>query len=247
MAMRDLLAAEWLKLRTTRLLYGMAAATVLLSVAAVAGAVLAADRSGVPLSSTEGLERVLPVTGTGALVVLLAGTLIAAGEHRHGTANGIFLTTPRRYRVVLAKLAIGAWVGLGAGLVTAAACVATAASLFSTKGASFPFGDHDVWLIVAGTLAYTTLFAVLGVALGTLIRNQVLAVAVALAWIGIVEHILVSLAPGVGRWLPAAAGQAIVRTPLDDLLSPGAGLVLLAGYAVVIAAAGVRFTVSRDV
>jgi ABC-2 type transport system permease protein len=245
--MRDLLGAEWLKLRTTRLLYGMAAATVLLSVAAVAGAVLAADRAGVGLSSTEGLERVLPVTGTGALVVLLAGTLIAAGEHRHGTAAGIFLTTPRRYRVVLAKLAVGAWVGLGAGLVTAAACVATAAALFSAKGATFPFGDRDVWLIVAGTLAYTTLFAVLGVALGTLIRNQVLAVAVALAWIGIVEHILVSLAPSVGRWLPAAAGQAIVRTPLDDLLSPVAGLVLLAGYAVVIAAAGVRFTVSRDV
>jgi hypothetical protein len=85
------------------------------------------------------------------------------------------------------------------------------------------------------------------VALGTLVRNQVLAVAVALAWIGIVEHILVSLAPSIGRWLPAAAGQAIVRTPLDDLLSPVGGLLLLAAYAVLIATAGVRFTLTRDV
>jgi ABC-2 type transport system permease protein len=84
------------------------------------------------------------------------------------------------------------------------------------------------------------------VALGTLVRNQVLAVAVALAWIGIVEHILVSLAPSIGRWLPAA-GQAIVRTPLDDLLSPVGGLLLLAAYAVLIATAGVRFTLTRDV
>jgi ABC-2 type transport system permease protein len=245
--MRDLLAAEWLKLRTTRLLYGMAATAVLLSFAAVTGAALAADRAGVVLASTEGLERILPVTGTGALVVLLAGILIAAGEHRHGTAADTFLTTPRRHRVVLAKLAAGAAVGLGAGLVTAAACLAAAATMFRLDGTSFPYGDHDVWVILAGTLAYTTLFAVLGVALGTLVRNQVLAVAVALAWIGIVEHILVSLAPGIGRWLPAAAGQAIVRTPLDDLLSPVGGLVLLAAYAFVIATAGIRFTVSRDV
>ena len=244
--MRDLLAAEWLKLRTTRLLYGMAAAAVLLSFAAVTGAALAADRAGVPLASTEGLERVLPVTGTGALVVLLAGTLIAAGEHRHGTAAGTFLTTPRRYRVVLAKLAVGAWVGLGAGLVTAAACVATAAALFSAKGATFPFGDHDVWLNVAGTLAYTTLFAVLGVALGTLIRNQVLAVACALAWLAIIEHTLVNLVPDLGRWLPAAAGQAIVRTPLDDLLSPLAGAAVLTAYGVAIALAGIRVAAIRD-
>jgi ABC-2 type transport system permease protein len=245
--MRDLLGAEWLKLRTTRLLYGMAAGAVVLSIVAVTGAALAADRAGVPLSSTDGLERVLPVTGTGALVVLLAGILIAAGEHRHGTAADTFLTTPRRHRVVLAKLAAGAAVGLGAGLITAAACLAAAATVFSLEGTSFPFGDIEVWLILAGTLAYTILFAVLGVALGTLVRNQVLAVAIALAWIGIVEHILVSLAPGIGRWLPAAAGQAIVRTPLDDLLSPAAGLALLATYAVVIAAAGVRVTLTRDV
>ena len=44
--MGDLVAAEWLKLRSTRLVYGMAAAAVVLSVAAVTGAVLATDRSG---------------------------------------------------------------------------------------------------------------------------------------------------------------------------------------------------------
>jgi ABC-2 type transport system permease protein len=245
--MPEILAAEWLKLRTTRLVYGMTAAAVLLSFAAVAGAVLAADRAGVPLASTEGIQRILSVTGTGALVVLLAGVLIAAGEYHHGTAADTFLTTPRRHRVVLAKLAVGAGVGLTVGLLTAVACIGAAAVLFRIDGATFPIGDADVWLTIAGTLTYTTLFAVLGVALGTLLRNQVLAVAVALAWIGVVEHILVSLAPSIGRWLPAAAGQAIVRTPLDDLLSPIGGLVVLAGYVVVIGAVGVRYAVTRDV
>jgi len=245
--MRDLVAAEWLKLRTTRLVYGMAAAAVLLSVAAVTGGVLATDRSGTPLASTRGLKQVLSLTGTGALVMLLVGILIAAGEYRHGTVADTFLTTPRRHRVVLAKLVVSAAAGLGTGLITAAGGVATATAVFNLEGDTFPIGDSEVWLTLAGTLAYTTLFAVLGVALGTLIRNQVLAVAVALAWIGIVEHILISLAPAVGRWLPAMAGQAIVRTPIEDILPPLAGLVVLTVYAIVIGVSGLRFAVTRDV
>ena len=244
--MIDLVAGEWLKLRTTRVLYGMVPAAVLLSFAAVAGSVFATDRADVPLASTEGLQRVLSVTGAGALVVLLVGILISAGEYRHGTSADTFLTTPRRHRVVVAKLLLGAAVGLVVGVLTSAACVGIASLLFSLKGSTFPFGDGDVWLTLGGTLVYTTLFAVLGVAVGTMVRNQVLAVALALAWLAIAEHILVGFAPRIGRWLPAAAGQAIVRTPLDDLLSPVAGGVVLVAYVLVIGAAGIRFATTRD-
>jgi ABC-2 type transport system permease protein len=244
--MTDLVAAEWLKLRTTRLLHGMIPAAALISFAAVAGSVLAADRAGIALESTRGIRRVLPITGTGAIVVLIVGILVSAGEYRHGTAPDTFLTTPRRHQVVAAKLVVGAVIGLAVGLITSLACVGIAALLYNVKGAAFPFDHTEVWLTLAGTLVYTTLFAVLGVALGTLVRNQVLAVAGALAWIAIVEHILVNLAPDVGRWLPAAAGQAIIRTPLDGLLSPLGGAALLAAYAAAIAMAGIRFAATRD-
>ena len=103
-----------------------------------------------------------------------------------------------------------------------------------------------VWLTLAGALVYTALFAILGVALGSLLRNQVLAVAGALAWLAVIEHTLVNLVPEIGRWLPAAAGQAIVRTPLDGLLSPLAGVVLLAAYGAVITMVGIRVAATRD-
>jgi len=243
--MIDLLAAEWLKLRTTRLLYGMIPATVALSFAAVAGAVLAADNAA-ELESTDGIRRVLSVTGTGAILVLVVGILISAGEYRHGTAADTFLTTPRRHRVVAAKLAVGAGVGLAAGVITSVACVGIASILYAVDGATFPFGDVEVWLTLVGTLGYTTLFAILGVALGSLVHNQVLAVAGALAWLAVIEHTLVNLVPDLGRWLPAAAGQAIVRTPLDDLLSPLAGAAVLTTYGVAIALAGIRVAATRD-
>jgi ABC-2 type transport system permease protein len=243
--MIDLVAAEWLKLRTTRLLYGSIPAAVALSFAAVAGAVLSAD-SAADLESTRGIRDTLSVTGTGAILVLVVGIIISAGEYRHGTAADTFLTTPRRHQVAAAKLTLGAVVGLAAGVITSVACVGIATLLYNIEGATFPFDDAEVWAILAGTLAYTTLFAILGVAIGVLIRNQVLAIALALAWLAVIEHTLVTLVPDIGRWLPVAAGQAIVRTDLDDLLSPLAGTAVLTAYAVAIATAGIRVAATRD-
>jgi ABC-2 type transport system permease protein len=85
------------------------------------------------------------------------------------------------------------------------------------------------------------------VAIGALVRDQVLAVTGALAWIAVVEHIVVDLVPDVGRWLPGA-GQAIVRTSLDGLLSPVVGgAAVLAVYAGAICLLGGRVTLERDV
>jgi ABC-2 type transport system permease protein len=243
--MIDLVAAEWLKLRTTRLLYGSIPAAVALSFAAVAGAVLSAD-SAAELESTGGIRDTLSVTGTGAILVLVVGIIISAGESRHGTAADTFLTTPRRHHVAAAKLTLGAVVGLAAGVISSLACIGIASLLYSIEGATFPFDDGEVWAILAGTLTYTSLFAIIGVALGVLIRNQVLAIAGALAWLAVIEHTLVTLVPGIGRWLPVAAGQAMVRTNLDDLLSPLAGAAVLTGYAAVVAAAGIRVAATRD-
>jgi len=241
----DLVAAEWLKVRTTRLLYGMIPVAVAISVTAVAGVVLSADDA--TLSSIAGIRRVFAVTGAGAILMLVIGIVISAGEYQHGTTGDTFLTTPRRDRVVVAKLIIGAGIGLGAGALISLASVGIASLLYKIAGTAFPFDEPEVWLSLAGTLAYTALFAVLGVSVGCLIRNQVFAVSAALGWFAVVEHILVNLAPAIGRWLPAAAGQAIVRTPLDGLLSPLGGFAVLAAYGAAIALVGARTTATRDV
>lgn len=54
--MRALLAAEWLKLRTTRLLWGLVPGAIALSIAAVMGAVLSADGAGVDLETSAGVN-----------------------------------------------------------------------------------------------------------------------------------------------------------------------------------------------
>jgi ABC-2 type transport system permease protein len=243
--MSDLVAAEWLKLRTTRLLLGTLPLVLLLALAAVAGMVIAADGPA-ELVSDDGLRRVFSVTGTGAIVMLLVGIVVAAGEARHGTVVDTYLTTPRRERVLTAKLAVVALLALGVGAVVALAVLGLAAGLYPIEDATLPLDQADLWLGLLGSLGYTVLFAVMGVALGTLLRDQVLAVAVSLAWLAVVEHTLVALATDVGRWMPVAAGQAMVRTPAERLLSPLAGSAVLAGYAAALALAAAWAVAHRD-
>lgn len=248
--MKRLLLAEWLKLTTIRLLWAIVPGAIVISMAAVAGAVLSSEGAGVALDSAQGVRRALHVTGTGSILVLVLGIVISAGEYRTQTATDTFLTTPNRSKVTTAKLLVGLSVGIALGVLTAAICLGGAIALYDVEGERFPIGDTEVWTTLGGAVVYAGLFSVLGVAFGTFVRNQVVGIVAALAWLLVVENILFGFTnTGVARvikWLPGAAGQAIVRTPDRDLLSPGLGIAVLLAYGIVIAGAGIVVSVRRD-
>lgn len=244
--MSRLVRAEWLKLTTTRLLWGMIPAAVLLSLAAVTGAVLSADGAGVDLATDEGVRRALHVSATGAILVLIVGIIMSAGEYRTATATDTYLTTPRRWKVLTSKLVVGAGLGAAFGFGAATLAYLAAAVLYRTQDAAYPTTSSEVWAILAGAVVYATVYGIAGVAIGSLLRNQVAAIVVSLAWLLVVEQILVSIAPRIGRWLPGAAGQAIVRTPDRDLLPPIGGAALLCAYVAVIAIAALATARHRD-
>ena len=82
-------------------------------------------------------------------------------------------------------------------------------------------------------------------------RNQVAAVVGSLAYLFVVEQLLVALRPGVGRWLPGGANAAVlqlgdVATTRGDLLPPWGGALLLVAYAVVLSVLAARLTLRRD-
>lgn len=243
--MSDLLAGEWLKLRTTRLLLVMGAAAVALSTASVAGTVLAAGPA--ELTDPDTLRDALSLTGAGALVVLLLGIVISSGEHRHGTAADTYLTTPRRGRVLAAKVATGAAVGLAVGVAMALAGAGMVTHVYDREGVALPVDGGEVATTMLGLVVYTTLFATIGVALGALVRRQVLAVSLALGWVAAVEHAAIGLVPDVGRFFPTIAGQALVRTPADSMLAPHTGGLVLAAYTAALATAALHLTRTRDI
>ncbi|HEX6660060.1 MAG TPA: ABC transporter permease, partial [Ilumatobacter sp.] len=230
--MTDVLAAEILKLRTTRTVWALLAATLAVTGLAVTGAVYAgAGSDNLDLESAEGVRTVLHVSASGAIFVLILGIIISAGEYRQRTATDTFLTTPDRRRVVGAKLIVGAATGVVFGALSAGVAMFVADHVYDIKGLSFPLGSGDTWSILGGAVAYAALFGALGAATGSLVREQVTAIVGWLAWLFVAENIIVLLGTDVGRWLPGAAGRALVREPSDGLLSQPAGGVVLAVWA----------------
>jgi ABC-type transport system involved in multi-copper enzyme maturation permease subunit len=176
---------------------------------------------------------------------MVLGIIISAGEYRTQTATDTFLTTPRRSRVVAAKLAIGAVLGVALGALGAAVGLPVAYVWFEAEGAAFPSGDPELWLTLGGVVLYASLFAILGVAFGSLVRNQVVAIVSALIFVLLLEQLLTQAGASIAEWLPGNAGAALVRTP-GDFLDPGAGAALLLAYALAIALAGIVVVARRD-
>jgi ABC-2 type transport system permease protein len=242
-----LIAAEWLKLRTTWFLWAAVPAVVLLSAVAVAGLVLSSEAAGVPLfEPTEGVRNAaLHLTSTGAVLVIVLGIIISAGEYRTQTATDTFLTTPRRRRVLGAKLLIGAILGGALGALGAVVGLPVAYLLFEVKDTSFPAGSEEVWLTLGGVVLDAALFGILGVAFGSLVRNQIVAIVSALVFVLLIEQLLAQSAETVAKWFPGNAGAAVARAP-GEFLDPGAGAALLLAYGLAIALAGMIVVAHRD-
>ena len=238
---------EFRKLTTIRSPWLLLAAGPLIVVAGVTGLAV----SGASVHDPAVQSRAMAHVGLAAVVTLIFGILAVGGEYRHGTITDTFLSFPGRRAVIAAKLAVYGLVGAAAGLVSSAAALIATAAWWAAKGGTFHLSASGTWLTLAGGVAANCAFAVIGVGLGALIRNVTGAVALALAWIALIEGIAGQLVgSGLARWLPFYASEALDRSsaPAATQLLPqwGGGLVLI-GYAAVFAAAGVLVTLRRDV
>lgn len=249
--MRNLVAAEVAKLRTTRMLYSLLATTLALTVLSVVASILTAGRAEgtFALDTPEGVRNVLGAGWPSTTVVLVLGILAMAGEFRHGTITPTLLVAPKRGRVVAAKMATYALAGLAFSALASALTLAIALPWLAAKDVDVSLFDREVGLVVAGLLLATALYGLLGVSVGSLIRNPAAAVGIALVWSFVLEALLVGLLPEVGRWLPGGAGQGLARssTTAGELLPMWGGGLVLAGYGVLFALVGSRFVVRRDI
>jgi ABC-type transport system involved in multi-copper enzyme maturation permease subunit len=247
--MNHLIRAELLKLRTTRMFWANALAALVFVPLSVATSILGAGDPGPALTTSEGLRNVISAGSAGSLVILVLGVLVMAGEFRHNTATSTFLVSPRRSHVVLAKLIAASVVGLVLALAASVLTLAVALPWLASKGIDVDVLSGDIAGVLLGGIAATILFALVGVGVGSMVRNQTAAVAGAVAWVIVVEGLLVSFTPDVGRWLPGGASSALsgVAVANGGLLPMWGAALLLTLYGLAFAAAGIRFVLRRDV
>jgi ABC-type transport system involved in multi-copper enzyme maturation permease subunit len=247
---KSLLRAELLKQRSTRTglgLFGAMLGLVLLAVLL--------HGLGLPAEDLGGPHVQLMVLGRGeflgALFAALLGAMSITAEIRHGTIRSTFLVTPRRGRVVAAKVLVSVLIGVGFGLVAGAVAVAAGTAALRARGIELQLDRGDYVLLVVGAAGAAALWAAIGVGVGALVRNQVPALIGICAWLLFVEGLLAGDVADnlgdIGRLLPGAAASAVSGQDPGTLLAPAVGLVLLTLYAAGAALAGALALSRRDV
>jgi ABC-2 type transport system permease protein len=261
--MTGLVRSELHKIRSTRLWWGLLIGALLYTlVQAAASAAFAGVDPGAGQPTSPGLEtpEAIRAVYAGAafsgsyIFAMILGITGMTGEYRYQTITPTFLASPRRPRVVLAKMLAHVGMGIVYGVAALVVAFAAGAVVISIRGHDLGVdADRLVPTMLLAVLA-VAIWTLLGIGIGTLIRSQIAAIMVGVFITFLLEPLL-SLGlnaldlDGVAKWLPTNASAALTspgETFIQYLDWWAGGLVLL-GYAAIFAVLGVLLSTRRDV
>lgn len=244
--MSDQLRSELLKLRTIR----MTPVFLLLAVGLALLTVLA-DGLSATLDELAVEDEQRTLIGTAATnAVFLAtfvGLLAVTNEFRYGTIRPTLLFEPRRRVVLAAKLAAGALVGIFLAVACVAVSFGASLALLSARDVEITLTGTNALVLAFGTIAASAFAAMLGVSLGALIRNQVGAITALAVYSLVVDVLLFTTVPSVGRFLPGEAANSLSGLPDENLLVPGVGAAVVVAWTIAFVVAATARTERSDV
>jgi ABC-2 type transport system permease protein len=252
--MMRLTAAEFGKLFTTRLWLWMLLASAAWTAGYTALAIGFDSGRGAapPLTGAAG-QHVLFAIGAGGAGPLAAilGAVGVTGEYRHRTATATFLATPRRGRLIAAKLITYLIAGAGLALASLAVSLAVALPWLAVRGIHVSPAGHGNLAVLAAVVASAAIFGVAGAGLGALAGGQLATVAGMLIYLYVAEPLISRIAAlhGWTAYLPGVAADGLTQATQADvrLLTPWTGGVVFAAWAIALAATGTLRTVRRDI
>jgi ABC-2 type transport system permease protein len=234
--------AEWVKLRALRSTWwcGVSAAVLIIGLGAAIAGLGPPYHVSAANSAAAGVSASLLGVLFAQLVIGVVGVLAFSGEYGTGMIRATLAVVPSRLPVLWAKLAVLAGLVLPASLLCAVADFFTATALLSARGGSaISLTDPGVLRTVIGASLYLTVVAVIGLALGALLRRTAAGLSVFAAVFFVIPVVVAALPhniTGFAPYLPSNAGGAVWGDPLTttDALSPWTGFAVLCGYAVVL-------------
>ncbi len=249
--------SEWLKLLHPATLLGGAGAmvafavlTVVLTLRRIGDATAGGPGEGLTaaqLATSDGFGRLLGNSATFLGIVALAIFAIGvASEYANGTLRNLLVRQPARLRLLAGKLlATASFIVLAVALAFGAALlVAVLQAPGSNVDTAAWFSGAGLWalLAAAGNLALSTLaWGALGATLAVALRSTATAITIGMAYVLVVENLLLVVWPDGARWLP---GQLIgvVAHGGTAAVSYLSGLALVGLYALAaLALAGALF------
>lgn len=221
----------------------------------------APQASGVPTLDDRGAVLALYSLGLplGYVFPVVLGVLAVTGEYRYQTLTPTLLAEPRRELVLAAKLGVGLVVGSLYGVLGVGSSLVGAAPVVALTDHAVLLGEGGIWRALAQAVLGMALWAGIGVGFGALLRNQVTAIVVILAFSQLVEPLARiglsawSATSDIAQYLPGAAADAMVGASLYTIGSPvqllpwWQGALVLSGYTALFCLFGGLSWMRRDV
>lgn len=213
------------------------------------------------IDTADGVGVILGIGTVLLFVPALIGTTAVATEYRHRTIGTTFLAAPRRGRVLTAKLAVHAVLGLLYGTILALSAVAALHLAAAIRGVPLGIAPAELAWAAGQLVLAAVVYMLLGVGVGALARSPMVAIGVVSGYFLFAEYVLM-LIPGVSAlypFLPGGATASLTRfgflvdavadqtalTPAA-ILSPAVGAVVLMAYAAAAALLAVVAPLRRD-
>ena len=187
-----------------------------------------------------------------ALVLGVVGALTVTSEYATGMIRVTLAAVPRRLPVLWAKAVVVGAVALALSAVAALAAFGIAQLWWADGTTAASFGDDGVLGALLGAVGYSVAVAVMGVAIGALLRGTALALVTLFGLVFLAPALLPLVLPSdwgdaVSPYLPSSAGDALMAVvPAAGDLGTGAAAAVLAGYVVVLLGAAAVVLRRRD-
>lgn len=237
--MKRLLSAEFLKLWLTPTTWWIIGASLLAPLAILLL---------IPVKDVHTAKDVAALLGWASVsgyVMLVFGAIGATTEYRHRTIVPTLLVAPQRLKVLSAQVLTYLLASLAVAvlsLLIVTAIVAMRTGFHSITGGAL----YDSYI---GNTVYIVISALLGMGLGTLLKNQVATIAAIFVLFMLVGHVLPVLSSDLAKYtldsigVALSGGGGLPKEAAATLLSSlNAGLVYLAYAAIPLAIGFVRFS-----
>lgn len=241
------LRSEWVKLRSVRsLVTTVAAASVVLLIvglvfAGLLGGVFSAsggDEANEFASNPAGAT--LQGTMLAQLIIGVLGVMVVTSEYSSGMIRSTLAVVPGRLPVLWAKAAVVACVTFPAMLVSAFVAFFAGQLLIGTGDiATASIGDPGVLGAIIGTAGYLTGVALMGLAVGTLLRSTAAAISTLFAVIFLLPGLGMLLLPesirdSVLKFFPSSAGESFMSVfAAPGQLGTAAGIAVFVAWVMI--------------
>jgi ABC-2 type transport system permease protein len=263
--MSGALRAELRRITTTKLWWIALICIFLLSAgyaALPATVALLQTRAGVPSSPFTDPGTIRSIYNGGnvlsRILAMVVGIVAMGSEYRYGTLASSYLATPRRFHMLLGKAGALLIFGLIYGIVSVAAGMLVAIPFVLGNNGSFLLDQPETWRSIILGVCSIALWTMIGMGIGILIKNVLVAVVVGVL-LGFLVEPIISVVFFLKRWdellnlMPSGATNAMLEITSPVLFAGQhptrwwlAGLIL-AAWCLLPALAGVLSAVRRDV